>query len=325
MDKADCMMECRYRKIIIWSLLILSVVLIDPGSLIGEQGPDDIVNRFVRSACGQVNGPENITLRGYLKSSTDREINGAVIVIADLYDDSMEPVDLISLDNGENFFETRDLGPGSYQVYATANAYHSSKVFQVNASKGMTIWLNITLVPMEIFTGYCIDNKGPINEAILTLRRDNKTVSTTKTSSQGLFKIILPPGEYDLKINKVGYLTQNHEVFVGPGERITMNYTLEKVEKEQKDRNYFPVVLGAGLMVLIASAAIILIYFSYKKKNKKEEPEVEDFHCIKCGNLLEKGDRKCSKCGYELMKRCADCGSENPITEPRCITCGLEL
>ena len=310
-----------------WSFVFLFFALIVPGSnsLIEEEVSENIIHSFLQSANGQIGDPGNFTLRGYLKSSTGKEINAGVIVVADLYDGSMAPVKLISLEKGQTYFETTDLEPGSYQVYATANAFHSSGVFQVNASEGMTVWLNITLVPMEIFTGYCLDKDGPVNEAILTLRKGNNTVSTTKTSSQGLYKIILPPGEYDLKINKVGYVTQNHEVIVGPGDRITMNYTMEKVEQKEEKNNYLLPGLMAGFSALIVAAIIVIFYIFNRKKNNEQEPEIEDFHCIKCGSVLDKGDRKCSACGYELMKRCDECGSENPIVESICIKCGSTM
>jgi hypothetical protein len=275
---------------------------------------------------GERNNSTGITLKGYLIPEGGNKINGAAIVIADLYDSSMEPVELISLEAGETYYETTNLQPGSYQVYATANAYHSSKVFEINASSGKTIWLNFTLVPIEIFTGYCIDEDGPVEDAIITLIKDNSTISTTMTSSQGLFKIILPPGQYYLMINKIGYITQEHDIQMHPGQRISKNFTIEKIKTEKEDSNTLLLVgIAGGLVSVVILGISIAWYFIKKRKKESQIPIKEDFHCIQCGNILKEGAGQCPSCGFELKKRCIECGSQNQFERTRCTKCGSPL
>jgi hypothetical protein len=64
--------------------------------------------------------------------------------------------------------------------------------------------------------GVFVDAKGnPIEDAAVTLDRDDRTLDSTRTDRTGKFEIKHASGRYWLRINKKGYAPVDREVIVG--------------------------------------------------------------------------------------------------------------
>jgi hypothetical protein len=121
--------------------------------------------------------------------------------------------------------------PGTYDVVATLYGYETQTLPGVVVPEGIT-------VPNIDFNMPCLYGivTGTITSITTGLSIENATVKVLGTTFQdltgpdGVYEIIVEAGNYDVKVNCVGYASQTAPVVIGAESTITQNFDLADLE-----------------------------------------------------------------------------------------------
>ncbi len=271
-------------------------------------------NDLKRRTPGWVNGTIS-SIRGDVPG-------GTVVRITDFNDISKEPIVDIEINPEHPRYSYQLNASRTYHIFASAPAYRTTKVYAVNITNGNTTWLNFTLVPFEMLSGWVYHNKKPLVDAVVEISQPNGTEILLTTSPQGRFKTIISSGSYNITIWKPGYVQHIESVVVGQGETVEINITLEKLEGEKKreESDDFELML---IIVLVLVILLSLIYILYRTRDKEaEEPETDEWECPGCGAVVDADMDECKQCGRTFKFRCPRCGAELDQSAEVCEECG---
>ncbi|RKZ25516.1 hypothetical protein DRQ20_04995, partial [bacterium] len=130
------------------------------------------------------------------------------------------------------------LKPGSYELTITADGYHP-KTVPVSVKQGASIPLPVVLEPATtakgIFTGTVTDVRTgkPVGAKITFLGTNLKPIVSDLET--GIFKVELPPGTYQVKVEADGYQPKAIPVVIKEGETTIQYIKLaEKLTKKKR-------------------------------------------------------------------------------------------
>jgi hypothetical protein len=127
--------------------------------------------------------------------------------------------------NGD--YTIADIASGSQTLVASASGYNSSPEQTVDVPANGTVTADIALTPKPTFiAGEVLDswNSQPIPDATVTAG-----AAMTTTDSLGRYQLFVPPGTYDLTVEKTNYISQTREAIVTFGTYTAADFALDPI------------------------------------------------------------------------------------------------
>lgn len=126
-----------------------------------------------------------------------------------------------------------DVTPGTYRIHVEARDYRpDERVVSIKEGEKQVIDFELAKigVPQSTLTGKIADADSLTPIILSTLSFVGTAIKPVMPEpSTGIYKAIVPPGTYSIKVDADGYLPQSAPVVLADGETKILNFTLKKI------------------------------------------------------------------------------------------------
>ncbi len=124
--------------------------------------------------------------------------------------------------------------PGSYRIHVEARDYRpDERVIAIKEGEKQVIDFELTKigVPQATMTGKIADADS-LTPVMATLSFVGTTIKpAVPEPTTGIYKVLVPPGTYSIKVDAEGYLPQSAPVVLADGETKILNFSLKRIAR----------------------------------------------------------------------------------------------